>query len=334
MKCAHIFLLAFLLDALVGDPVFRLHPVRLIGALIAKTEKLLRNAGLTGKTGGLLLTLVVLALSLAVYLAPRLGASFPHPFAAFALDVAVVYFCIAPRDLIVHARAVAVHLDSGNLDQARIAVQKIVGRDAASLDPSGVARAAVETVSENFVDGFFAPLFWYAAVCSAAYPAGNDPAVFGVSAILAYRIINTLDSMVGYKNRKYRDFGRFAARLDDAVNFIPARIAPAVLFPAAVLCGLDAAAGWKIAIRDRLKHTSPNSGHAESFAAGCLGLRLGGPSQYPHGLVEKPWLGDGATDASASHILAACRLATCAGWISVMAPFILVVSAASILPAY
>jgi adenosylcobinamide-phosphate synthase len=125
--------------------------------------------------------------------------------------------------------------------------------------------------------------------------------------------------MVGYRNDRYLLFGRASAKLDDMLNFIPARLAAPVLFVASAMCGLNGRAGWRTALRDRLKHESPNSAHTESFAAGALGIRLGGPLQYPDGRVEKPWMGDGTPDATAKDILSVCRLVLCAGWISALA---------------
>jgi len=230
----------------------------------------------------------------------------------------MVYSCVALRDLMKHAKPIIEALDMTNLPAARKALQEIVGRDASVLDAHGVARAAVESVSEGFLDGVFSPMIWYVFGAAYAFLAHLSPLPWAVTAMLVYRATNTLDSMVGYQNERYLRFGRVSAKLDDVLNFIPARLAVPVLFVASAVCGLNSRAGWQTALRDRLKHESPNSAHTESFAAGALGLRLGGPLRYPDGNVEKPWLGDGSPDATAKDIRSVCRLVLCAGWISML----------------
>ncbi len=312
-----VLLLAFALDQCLGDPVYPLHPVRLIGRLISSLEVVLRRIGLGNRCGGVLLVMTVSGLSLGAYWGLRWAVGLVHDYAASAFDVFVLYSCFALRDLVAHVRPVADRLDAGDVAAARSALQRIVGRDVARLDASGVARAAVESVAESFVDGLLATLFWFTVGAVFAVAAGRMPGVWAVGAVLSYRCVNTLDSMVGYRNERYARFGWAGARLDDVLNFIPARLGLGPLFVAAVACRLDARGGWRVAMRDRLKHASPNSAHAESFAAGALGVRLGGPTVYPERTVEKPWLGDGEHDVSPAHIRQACRLIRCAGWISV-----------------
>ena len=308
---------AYGVDSLVGDPVYSLHPVRLIGRAVAWLERGLRALRLSGILGGAWLAIAMLLLVLGVYVALRRFFGGLHPYAAVALDVFIVYSCLALKDMALHARPVAAALEAGDVPAARAAVQRVVGRDAAVLDAPGVARAAVESVAESFVDGFFAPVCWFLAAAVVAGLAGAEVLPWAVGATLAHRTINTLDSMVGYRDERYLLFGRVSARLDDAVNFIPARLSLPLLFAAAGFCRLDARAGWRVACRDRLKHESPNAAHAESFAAGALGLRLGGPLQYPDGPVDKPWIGDGTPEARPSHIRDVCRLVQWAGALAV-----------------
>lgn len=315
---AMVLLLAFGLDLLFGDPPYALHPVRLIGRIIAGVERVFRAWRCAGLAGGGLFMLTVLGLTVLAYWGLRHVLGLGRNWLAVALDVFMVYSCIALRDLLKHATPIAAALDRNNLPEARRAVQKIVGRDTAGLDAHGVARAAVESVAESFVDGVLAPILWYVGGAAVAGLARLDPLPWAVTAILVYRATNTLDSMVGHQDERYLYFGRASARLDDLLNFIPARLAMPVLFAASAVCGLNSRAGWKTAWRDRLKHPSPNSAHTESFAAGALGLRLGGPLQYSDSLVEKPWLGDGTPEAVARDIRAVCRLILCAGGIAVV----------------
>lgn len=315
---AAVLLAAFLLDQILGDPGYSLHPARLIGRIIGWTERLLRLTGLTGICGGIWLAVIVMGISVGAYWGLRQLLAALHDWVALLFDMFIVYSCIALRDLLSHAQPIAAALERDDLPEARQAVQKIVGRDAAALDAQGVARAAVESVAEGFLDGVFAPLSWFVFGAGCAFLLHGPPLPWAVTAVLAYRAANTLDSMVGYKNERYLYFGRAGARLDDGLNFVPARLAIPFLCLGSVVCGLQSRAGWRTTLRDRRKHPSPNSGHTESFTAGALGIRLGGPARYPHGTVEKPWLGTGTPDATSRDIRAACRLILCAGWISML----------------
>ena len=309
--------IAFALDLLIGDPAYRLHPVRSIGYVVRLMERLLHYLHLRHLVGGGLLVMLTLAIVCGIALGLSLVARrFGHGIAC-AWSVYLTYSCIALRDLIDHVRPVARALRAGDLDCARAAVQRIVGRDARQLDAAATARAAIETVAENFVDSLLAPLFWYVAGVLAL---GNVAPVFaGPLAVVGYRVVNTLDAMVGYRNARYLTFGRAAARLDDVLNFIPARLSILVLSLSAGFCGADALSALKTALRDRNQHASPNAGHPESCLAGALHLRLGGPTVYPHGTVEKPWLGRGDRAATAEHIDIACRIVFVAGCLSALA---------------
>jgi adenosylcobinamide-phosphate synthase len=226
---------------------------------------------------------------------------------------------LALVDLLEHAYEVAEPLDTVDLPRARAALQRIVGRDTGSLELAGVARGAVESVAENFVDGVLSPLFWYttgALLCQILEC--PTPAVAGGSAILCFKAISTLDSMVGYQHDHYLLFGRPAARLDDLANFIPARLSMVILYMGALVSGEKAGAGWKVARRDRLKHLSPNAGHSESFVAGVLGIRLVGPTVYKEMTVDKPWLGDGDEEVGPDHIRRCCKLIYRSSWVSIL----------------
>lgn len=194
---------------------------------------------------------------------------------------------LAQRSLFEHVRAVRDTLARGDLDAARSAVATIVGRDVAGLDEAGVARAAIESLAESSCDGIAAPLFWLL--------------ILGLPGIWIYKAINTADSLIGHREAPWRDFGRAAARADDLLNLIPARIA------GALLC-LAAASGWRVMLRDAGKHASPNSGWTEAAMAGALGLKLAGPVSYDGKVHAKPWIGDGRADAGAADITRALKV--------------------------
>ncbi len=305
---------AFLLDAAIGDPSYRLHPVRLIGYASDIYEAILRKVGMSGYMGGAALVLAVAATSMGSYFAARLGLGLLHPEAPILLDIFATYSCFAMKDQIAHARPVWLALEQSDLNAAQAAVQKIVGRDAGLLDLQGVGRAAIESVAESFVDGFFSPIFWFVAGALSARFIGIPPAIGATGGALIYRSVNTLDSMVGYRDSRYKKFGYFAARLDDILNFIPARLSVFGLFIGAIICRQKPLLGLKVFWHDRLKHASPNSGHAESFVAGALDLCLGGPTEYSFGVVEKPYLGHGSRNATPRHLKNSVKLVLGAGW--------------------
>jgi adenosylcobinamide-phosphate synthase len=289
-----------LIDALFGDMplIFRHidHPVVVAGRAIAFFDRKLNreNRSETSRRDRGIVTVILLvataaAAGLAVERACRghlLGAVFE------ALLIAVL---VAQRSLYEHVAAVAKALDAGGLAAGRAAVRHIVGRDPMSLDGHGVARAAIESLAENFSDAVVAPVFWYL--------------LLGLPGLFAYKMANTLDSMIGHRTPHYRSFGWAAARLDDVLNLLPAPISGLLLAAGAVLadrCHPDRA--LVIMIRDGRKHHSPNAGWPESAMAGALGLALAGPRRYPEGLVDDPWLGDGSARAATSDIVRALHL--------------------------
>lgn len=316
---------AFLLDIAFGDPAYRAHPVRLIGRLATTLEAIFFRLRATGYVGGGIFFLAMLSVVAAVYTVTRFGFGRLHPKMPFLWEVFMLYSCIALRDLTHHALPISKALESGDLAKAREAVQRIVGRDASVLDAHGVARAAVESVSESFVDGFFAPIFWFGTGAVAAAYLGLHSATFGLLCAVLYRTVNTLDSMVGYKNERYGRFGLLSAKADDVLNFVPARLAVIPLFIAACCCRLSPISGLNVWFRDRLKSPSPNSGHAEAFAAGALGLMLNGPVTYAFGTCDKAWIGAGTPNALSHHIRKCNRLIFWAGIFSVGIEVILLI---------
>ncbi|MBO6559785.1 MAG: cobalamin biosynthesis protein [Nisaea sp.] len=290
-----ILCLALLIDALVGDPPRvwnRLpHPVVLFGRAIAWGEARLNDPALPDaerrRRGVLLLTVLLTGAAAAGWLLHRAVSGLPY---GWLLEAAIASVFLAQRSLYDHVRAVAVGFGEDGLAGARKAVSMIVGRDPERLDEAGVCRAAIETAAENFSDGVVAPAFWYL--------------LGGLPGLLAYKALNTADSMIGHKNARYLDFGRASARLDDFANFVPARIS-AVLFWAAAfaLPDADPAASYKATFRDARKHRSPNAGWPEAATAGALGLRLAGPRVYGGETVEDAWMGDGRAEANPGDIL-------------------------------
>lgn len=275
----------FLLDLAIGDPRWLYHPVRLIGKLIDCFEKNIRK--LLPKTpggelaGGIFLVIGVVLVTVGVTAGILHMAYGLHAAAGFALESFMCYQMLAVRSLKDESMLVYDALTSGkesSLADGRDAVSRIVGRDTQNLDETGVTKAAVETVAENFGDGVFAPMFYMA--------------LGGPVCMYLYKAINTMDSMLGYKNERFLYFGRAAAKLDDVVNFIPARMAGIMLVISAWIGPFDGKNAGRIFARDRRKHASPNSAHTEAAAAGALDIQLAGDAYYFGKLYEKPLIGD------------------------------------------
>ncbi len=284
---------ALALDLVFGDPRWFAHPVRLIGWLCtileAQTRKLAPAVSL--RWCGFLAFLAVIAVSAGITIA-LLGllSSFSR-LAAEWFALIILYFCLAAGDLIHHSKAVHKMLAVGDVALARQEVAKLVGRDTGQLDEAAITRACIESVAENLVDGITAPLFW-AVTASLFAPVLAVPPIFAAAlGAVSYKAVNTMDSMYGYKNEKYLEFGWFAARFDDVANYLPARISGLCVVAAACLLGYNCRSSLGIFLRDRLQSTSPNSGHTEASFAGALGIRLGGESSYFGTRINKPLIG-------------------------------------------
>lgn len=287
----YLVLGAVIVDRLVGDPRTSLHPVVLIGKLIAWLERCLLNeksSVVYKKLAGAVLVTIVLATVYAISWMIITALNAIHPWGGYIGGAVLLSFTISTRSLAEAGREIAGFLNNGNIKQARFKVGWIVGRDTGKLDVPEVTRATVETVAENIVDGVISPLF-YAVI-------GGVPLAF------LYRAVNTMDSMVGYKNEKYRDFGMVAARVDDIFNYIPARITGLLIIIAAAMLKKDANGAWKAIRRDAAMHPSPNSGFAEAGVAGALGVRLGGLNYYGGVASLRAYMGEANNELKPIHI--------------------------------
>ena len=298
------FFFGFILDMIFGDPQGFPHPVRLMGGLISALEKRLldmgnRNPDRELKNGKLLAAAVLLSVS-AVSAAVFIAAYFAHPIFGACAEAFMTYQILAAKGLKSESMKVFDRLERDDLSGARKEVSMIVGRDTDNLDAEGVTKAAVETVAENTSDGVVAPMLY----CAVGGP------VLG----LMYKAVNTMDSMIGYKNDKYLYFGRAAAKLDDAANFLPARISAVFMLFSAFIGGFDFKNALRIYKRDRLKHSSPNSAHTEAVCAGALGVRFAGDDVYFGKTVKKPFIGEALRKIEPEDIRRANRLMYFTAW--------------------
>lgn len=306
--CYHIFafIAGFVLDLLIGDPHFIPHPVRLIGSLISSLDKRLncdagynsseKKLNLIKYKRGMLLAFTVIFATFAMSVIIIVAAYSINLYAGVIAEAVMTWQILATKCLRVESMRVYDALKTDGVDAGRRAVSMIVGRDTSVLDAAGVTRAAVETIAENTSDGVIAPML---------YTAIGGP-VLG----FVYKAVNTMDSMLGYKNDKYMYFGRFAARLDDVVNFIPARISAYLMIAAAFIGGrqFDGQNAYRIFKRDRFNHASPNSAQTESVCAGALRVQLAGDAVYFGKLVKKKYIGDGLREIEYEDIKRANRL--------------------------
>ena len=258
------------------------HPVVWLGTVIAALDRTFNRAGSIGPVryaSGVIATIVVV--SVAAGLAWLIGAILPESWWGFAIEALIASSLIASRSLYAHVAAVWQPLATGDLDSARHAVAQIVGRDPATLEEDGIVRASLESLAENASDGVIAPVFW--------------GVIFGLPGIAAYKAINTLDSMIGHRSDRHAEFGGFAARLDDLVNLIPARLTGMLI----AVANLKPFA-FHVMVRDAGKHRSPNAGWPEAAMAGGLGVRLSGPRRYQVRVSDEPWLNPDARDPNAA----------------------------------
>ena len=304
MNTAAVVFLGFIADCFFGDPVYRFHPVRIMGGFISKGDKLLRKDHHNNAVSfilGMILSLILIAAS---YILPFFLLFFLYKIHITAGLLAEIIFCyqiFAAKSLKDESMKVYYELEKNDILKARLYLSYIVGRDTENLNEEEISKAAIETVAENLSDGVIAPMTYMFI--------GGAPLGF------AYKAVSTLDSMIGYNNEKYAYFGKFAARMDDIVNFIPSRISALFMIIASLLCKLNVKQAWKIFIRDRYNHKSPNSAHTESVCAGALGLSLSGDNYYKGVLVKKPVIGDFHRPAEKDDIKLANRLMYETSWI-------------------
>lgn len=285
---------AFVLDFFIGDPQFAHHPVRYMGRAVAFMEPRFRRLPMPlAASGGLFALFLVLGTWAAAALGIA-GAGLVSPVLRTILEIVLLYFCISSRGLSTAALEIYGLLRTGDLRKARSRLSLIVGRETQTLSETGVARAAVETTAENLVDGFVSPLFFFL--------------LGGVPLAAAYKMVNTLDSMVGYKNDTYRAFGMVSARIDDVANYLPARLAVPVIALAAQLLNRRGIGAFRRAVQEGRRHGSPNAGYAEAAFAGALQVKLGGPNIYHGRRVDKPYIGGGFADVVPRDIPRACDL--------------------------
>ena len=298
----------FCLDLLLGDPAWMPHPVVGMGKCITWLERVLRRVfpgtpqgeRTAGAVLAAVLSLGTLGLSaLALWLCGLI-----HPALRFGVSVLWCWQCLAVKGLKDESTNVYHKLTASNLNEARRAVARIVGRDTENLTAEGVAKAAVETVAENFSDGVAAPLCYML--------------LGGAPMALCYKAVNTMDSMIGYKNERYLYFGRTAAKLDDAVNFLPSRLSALLLILAAFLCKENGQRAMEIWRRDRRNHASPNSAQTEAVMAGALGVQLAGPASYFGKIYDKPTIGDPLRSVEPQDILRANDMMVTASVLAVL----------------
>lgn len=272
-------ILGFLLDLIVGDPQNPIHPIRIIGSLCKTVEKFFRSILKRYlKVAGLLTwILVVFIVFIFNYLLLKVTYRI-NPSVTMILGSVMIYFCISTKALKIEGLKVVKYVIKDDIEGARKQLSYIVGRDTKNLDKESILKAVVETVAENMSDGVIAPLF-YAGI-------GGAPLAF------LYKAVNTMDSMFGYKNDKYIEFGYFPAKLDDVFNYIPARLSGYFIVVVSFILGLDYKNSFKIYKRDKNNHSSPNSAHPEAAVAGALNVQLGGPNYYFGKLLEKQTIGD------------------------------------------
>lgn len=292
---------AYAMDRLVGDPEWCPHPVRAIGRLITAGESIAKPGRHSPARdlfhGALLTAIVVVATTAVAVLALRVGRQV-HPAVAWVTEALLAWTVLATGSLLTEARSVIQALEEGDLVSARARLARIVGRDTATLTESEVARAVVETLAESTCDGVVAPLCYLVAG--------------GVPAALAYKAVNTLDSMIGHRAPPYTYFGRVAARLDDLANLVPARLTALAITMAAACTGQSAAGALRVWRRDHARHDSPNAGHPEAAMAGALGVRLGGTNYYDGVPTPRPVLAPGSAQPTIEAARAACRVVAAA----------------------
>ncbi len=301
----YIILAAYILDLLLGDPRWLPHPVVWMGNAVSFFETVFRKWIRQEFVSGVFFALFLIFSTWGITFGIVKILSYLHPVAGIAVQVILLFFCLSARTLEKAASEVKHALEKEGLEAGRFKVSMIVGREVKYLDETGVVKASVETVAENFVDGFLSPLFF--------------ALIGGVPMAVAYKMVNTLDSMVGYKNEKYILFGRASARIDDVANYIPARLS--VLFismAAALLSWQRGARAWKTALKEGRYHKSPNAGFPEAAFAGALAVKLGGPGCYHGTLMKKSYFGIRFNEPGREKIKMACDLMMLSSLVSIL----------------
>jgi adenosylcobinamide-phosphate synthase len=285
---------AFALDLCLGDPKFLPHPVRWMGKSIKSLEPSFRKLPLKPTESGTIFAAILVFGTWGITALLLWVAQAFHPVVELSLEIVLIYYCLSARSLQDAAMGVSRSLAQNDAKAAKTKVAMIVGRDVDDYQADGMARAAVETVAENLVDGVISPLFF--------------AAIGGAPLAMAYKMVNTLDSMIGYKNEKYLYFGRAAARLDDVLNYVPARLSvPIIALAAQILAGKGARA-FETAVREGANHSSPNAGFPEAAFAGALAVKLNGPNTYDGKLVDKPYIGVRFGKTKIEHIKRSCDI--------------------------
>lgn len=297
--------LAFGLDLLLGDPRWLPHPIVWMGHAISRCEKIFRSWIKSEFRAGLLFALFLITATWGIGFGVVHWGAVLHPRLGMGFEILLLYYCFSARTLDKEATLVGKALETGGIAAGRKQVAMIVGREVDTLDETGVVSAAVETVAENYVDGFLSPLFFYF--------------IGGVPLALAYKMVNTLDSMVGYKNERYLLFGRAAARIDDVANYIPARLSVIfICLSASLFSWHRGKRGFLTALREGRSHKSPNAGYPEASFAGALAIKLGGPNYYHGQLVAKSFIGTGFARPGLDKIAMACDLMLMASFLALL----------------
>jgi len=304
IQSAYIIGIAYILDLILGDPVWLPHPVRVIGYLAQRLESPLRRAIKNERFAGIIFSVAIISTAYGVSAIVISAATHLNRHLGFILSAFFIYTTLAIKDLKVESMRVYQELEKNDIGSARKNLSFIVGRDTQNLHDKDIIRATVETIAENIADGIISPLFY-------AFLGGAPLA-------LAYKAANTLDSMVGYKNDKYKNFGWASARIDDCLNFIPARISGILIAFAGGLSGFDAINSFKSCLRDGRKNPSPNSGIPEAAMAGALEIQLGGLNYYNSTPVLKPFIGEEIHPLEIEHIRKCIRIAYLCSFLSLL----------------
>ncbi len=304
-----ILAIAFALDMVLGDPARVPHPVRWIGRAITLAEPHLRGrasvrSGPGQRASGVAMAVLIAGGTYVISWLALFFANWLSTYLFYILSIYIIWMSLSTRSLRVEAGSVLGAMKAGDIEAARKRLSRIVGRDTTDLSEEDIYRAVAETVAENTSDGVVAPLFYLAL--------GGPPLM------LAYKAVNTLDSMVGYRNERYRDFGRASARLDDGANYIPARLTAMVMVAVSFILGYDWRGAYDTVLRDGRNHPSPNAGFPEAAVAGATGVRFGGPVSYGGKTGVKPFIGDGHLRHSAGTVASAIKMLTFTAFFSLI----------------